>query len=252
MSKPTRPSKTYLRIGEIAERSGVSAKALRLYEQRGLLKPCTHSEAGYRLYGPDALRRLMQIVVLKRGGFSLAEIAGLQSSETVVIAALLGERIEALQRDLADKTRALATLRTISQRMGSASTLDLDQLLESIHMGSTLKLDLSDAERDVVRQRAEQIGGDNMKALHNAYPELIAQMRAAMAAGRSATDPGVVEMARRYRALAPALPDIDPAVKAKLVGSLGARPDVMAEHGLDSALLRYLRDAIDAEKASRE
>ena len=117
-------------------------------------------------------------------------------------------------------------------------------------MGNTLKLDLSDAERDVVRQRAEQIGGANLKALHNAYPELIAQMRAAMAAGRPATDPDVVEIARRYRALAPALPEVDPAVKAKLVGSLGARPDVMAEHGLDPALLSYPREALDAAKAS--
>jgi DNA-binding transcriptional MerR regulator len=252
MSKPTHTSRTYLRIGEIAERSGVSAKALRLYEQRGLLKPCTHSEAGYRLYGPDALRRLMQIVLLKRSGFSLAEIAELLSSGAIVISALLNERIEALQRDLADKTRALSALRTISQRMGSTSTFNLDQLLESIHMGSSLKLDLSDAERDVVRQRAEQIGGDNMKALHNAFPELIVQMRAAMTAGKPATDASVVEMARRYRALAPALPDIDPTIKEKLVGSLGARPDVMAEHGLDPALLSYLRDAIDAAKAGRE
>src|SRR5580698_4551905 len=80
MSNPTTATKSYLRIGQIARRSGVSAKALRLYEQRGLLKPCTHSEAGYRLYGPDALRRLMQIVVLKRSGFTLAEIGGLLSS----------------------------------------------------------------------------------------------------------------------------------------------------------------------------
>ncbi|HTD29008.1 MAG TPA: MerR family transcriptional regulator, partial [Xanthomonadaceae bacterium] len=73
MSKPT-TTRHYLRIGQIAKRSGVSIKALRLYAERGLLKPCTHSEAGYRLYGPEALRRLMQIVVLKRSGFTLAQI----------------------------------------------------------------------------------------------------------------------------------------------------------------------------------
>ena len=73
-STTTAIAKPYLRIGQIAERSGVSAKALRLYEQRGLLKPCAHSESGYRLYGPNALQRLMQVLILKRSGFSHAEI----------------------------------------------------------------------------------------------------------------------------------------------------------------------------------
>lgn len=249
MSKSLPPAKSYLRIGEIAERSGVSTKALRLYEQRGLLQPSTHSQAGYRLYGPEALRRLMQIVLLKRSGFTLAEIAGLLSSESPVVATLLGERIAALQRELADKAAALNALRAVSERMGSASTLDLDQLLESIHMSNTLKFDLSDAERDVVRQRAEQIGSESIKALRSAYPDLIAQMRTAMAAGKPATDAGVVEIARRYRALAPAMPEVDAAVKAKLIGSLDARPDVMAEHGLDPALRRYVSDAMAAAKA---
>jgi DNA-binding transcriptional MerR regulator len=248
MSKPTTTA-SYLRIGQIAKRSGVSAKALRLYEQRGLLKPCAHSEAGYRLYGPDALRRLMQIVVLKRSGFSLAEIGRLFTRDATATASLFTARIETLERDLADRVRALETLRRIAWHAGSASTLDLDQLLESIHMGSTLKLDLSDAERDVVRQRAEQIGGDSMKALRSAYPDLIAQMRAAMEAGTPPTDAVVVAAARRYRALAPAMPDVDATVRKRLVDSVGARADVMAEHGLDPALFRYLCAAIEAAKA---
>lgn len=69
MPKSPNSNVSYMRIGQVAVRSGVSAKALRLYEQRGLLKPCAYSAAGYRLYGPAALRRLMQIVALKRSGF---------------------------------------------------------------------------------------------------------------------------------------------------------------------------------------
>ena len=107
MSRPTTIAKSYLRIGQIAERSGVSAKALRPYEQRGLLKPCAHSESGYRLYGPDALRRLMQIMVLKRSGFSLAEIGRLLARDSTAAAHLLATRIETLERDVADRTQAL-------------------------------------------------------------------------------------------------------------------------------------------------
>ena len=62
----------------------------------------------------------------------------------------MGERIAALQRELAEKTRALRTLETVANRVGTASTLDLDQLLESINMTNALDLHLSLALRERV------------------------------------------------------------------------------------------------------
>lgn len=241
MSKPT--ANSYLRIGQIAERSGVSAKALRLYEQRGLLKPCTHSESGYRLYGPDALRRLMQIVVLKRSGFSLAEIGQLLARDSTA-AHLLAARIQTLERDVADRTQALEVLRRMARRVGSASTLDIDQLLESIHMGSTLKVDLTDSERVAFRKRAEQLGADGMEAAQRAWPELIAQVRAAMDAGTPTTDPSVVVMSRRWHALVTAATGNDAAINRKLSEAYIAQPDALAAQGMDPAMFRYIGEAL--------
>ncbi|HTA64935.1 MAG TPA: MerR family transcriptional regulator [Xanthomonadaceae bacterium] len=246
MSKTTITSKSYLRIGQIAQRSGVSAKALRLYEQRGLLKPCAHSEAGYRLYGPDALRRLMQIVVLKRSGFSLAQIGRLLERDAKAAAHLLAARIATLERDLADRTQALATLRRMERRMGSASTLDLDQLLESIYMGSTLKVDLSDAERAAFEKRAEQLGSEGMEAAQNEWPRLIAQVRAAMDAGTPATEASAVSLARRWHALIVAATGNDAAVNRKIGQAWQAQPDAMAAQGMDPAMFRYIGAAMAA------
>ena len=64
---------------EVARRFGVSIKALRLYERRGLLKPL-RSEAGWRTYGPDQIARLHQILALKGLGLSLASIGQLLAS----------------------------------------------------------------------------------------------------------------------------------------------------------------------------
>lgn len=41
--------------GEIAKKAGVSQKAVRLYDQKGLLKPSEYSEGNYRLYDKEAL-----------------------------------------------------------------------------------------------------------------------------------------------------------------------------------------------------
>ncbi len=96
MSKPSVPAKL-LRIGELARHLGLSAKALRLYEARGLLQPDAHSASGYRLYGANALTRLSEIAVLKRAGFTLTEIGALLQ-RTGSAAALVEARIVALRR----------------------------------------------------------------------------------------------------------------------------------------------------------
>ena len=60
--------------GEIARKAGVSQKAVRLYDEKGLLKPTEYSEGNYRLYDKEALQILEKIVALKQIGFSLEEI----------------------------------------------------------------------------------------------------------------------------------------------------------------------------------
>ncbi|SRR6266498_549972 len=61
-------------IGEISQRSGVSRKALRLYEAAGILPPPRRTPSGYRVYDADALNLVSFIRQAQRLGFTLAEI----------------------------------------------------------------------------------------------------------------------------------------------------------------------------------
>jgi MerR family copper efflux transcriptional regulator len=63
-----------LLIGEVAARSGVSRKALRLYERTGVLPPARRTSAGYRLYTDDTLALLVFVTQARRLGFRLDEI----------------------------------------------------------------------------------------------------------------------------------------------------------------------------------
>lgn len=60
--------------GEIAKKVGISQKAVRLYDEKGLLKPSDYSEGNYRLYDKEAILVLEKIIALKQIGFSLEEI----------------------------------------------------------------------------------------------------------------------------------------------------------------------------------
>jgi DNA-binding transcriptional MerR regulator len=67
-------SAQFLNPSTAAHRLGVSAKALRLYERRGLVTP-GRTAAGWRTYGPDEIARLAEIVALRALGLSLSQIA---------------------------------------------------------------------------------------------------------------------------------------------------------------------------------
>lgn len=67
-------SAEFLNPSEAARRLGVSTKALRLYEQRGLLAPIRNT-AGWRVYGPDQMGRAAEITALRALGLSLAQVA---------------------------------------------------------------------------------------------------------------------------------------------------------------------------------
>src|SRR5438270_9800302 len=63
----------YLRVGDLARLTGKSVRALRLYEEMGLLEPATRSSGGFRLYHPEAVERVRWIELLNGLGISLHE-----------------------------------------------------------------------------------------------------------------------------------------------------------------------------------
>lgn len=74
----------YLQIGEVAERTSVTQRTLRFYEEKGLLKPPTRMEGGFRLYSEADIQRVERIKRLQRLlGFSLAEIKEMVEAEEV-------------------------------------------------------------------------------------------------------------------------------------------------------------------------
>jgi DNA-binding transcriptional MerR regulator len=63
-----------MRVGELADRTDKTVRALHLYEERGLIEPVKRSGGGYRLYDESNVERIEFIDRLQRVGLSLAEI----------------------------------------------------------------------------------------------------------------------------------------------------------------------------------
>lgn len=96
-----------MKIGELAQRAGVAASAIRYYEQQGLLPKAVRGVNGYRVYSESALERLHLIQIGQNLGFSLQAIQrvlALQGS------AYEDGLIQGVETRLAEIERMLVTL----------------------------------------------------------------------------------------------------------------------------------------------
>lgn len=96
-------------IGEAARRAGLTAKAVRLYEARGLLPPAVRTASGYRCYSPADVQLLRFIRHARDLGLSLAEIRtiiGLRHGEAPPpsgdVIALLQTHLTVIERTITD------------------------------------------------------------------------------------------------------------------------------------------------------
>jgi DNA-binding transcriptional MerR regulator len=75
---------TLYTIGELSRRTGLPVRTIRFYSDSGVVPPADRTEAGYRLYGPDALARLELVRTLRDLGIDLATIRRVLEREVSV------------------------------------------------------------------------------------------------------------------------------------------------------------------------
>ncbi len=111
-----------LRIGELAQRVGVSAKTIRYYEELRLLPEPVRSPGGYRLYGVDDEERLRFISTARRTGFTLGQIKEVLALRDRGVAPCDYVR-EAVRRRLGEVDRQLAELNELKRELGELETV---------------------------------------------------------------------------------------------------------------------------------
>ena len=125
-------SAQFLNPSEAARRLGVSAKALRLYEQRRLVVP-VRTTAGWRAYGPAELAKAGEIVALRALGLSLAQVAQVLGGDAKRLEPALAAHQSTLEeriRQLAITVEKVRGLRADLARSRAPAAGELARLLE--------------------------------------------------------------------------------------------------------------------------
>lgn len=106
----------FLNASEAARRLGVSAKALRLYEERGLVRPL-RSEAGWRTFGPAQMERAAEVAALRALGLSLAQVAAVLNGDAATLDAALLAHQGTLDGRMKDIAGAMERVRALRARL---------------------------------------------------------------------------------------------------------------------------------------
>ncbi len=244
----------FLNASDAARRLGISTKALRLYEQRGLLAP-VRSDAGWRAYGPEDLERASEIVALRALGFSLAQVARILKGDASGLEPALATHQASLEARLREVVAAMDGVRALRgdlARGGAPSAAHLAHTLlptAGLHVafdlpwpwgGEPFELrdirpltyitgPLGSGKTRLAMRIAEEIGGVFLALDRATYPSLQSKIEptVALLAQDGATD--------------------TPALRALLAGLETSTPIVvdLVEQGLDKAtqeaLIAHLR-----------
>ena len=110
-----------LKIGELAQRAGISRDTLRFYEKHGLITPSNRTDSGYRLYSKSDVLRISFILSAKEVGFTLNEIHQLLELEVTKdkkscqdVKEFVDNKIQVVNQRLIEMKKIKQSLKTLS------------------------------------------------------------------------------------------------------------------------------------------
>jgi DNA-binding transcriptional MerR regulator len=149
-----------MRIGELARHAGISVRAIRYYEELGLIRPVKRSPGGFRLYGLENHKRLAVINFLKEAGLPLMEIRQIllakqrsgSNKETVdFLLRVFDERLRGLETRIGVLLDMKSELQKAIGILRSCQSCDKKVLLDSLSCGGCVRLADTEAVPETFR-----------------------------------------------------------------------------------------------------
>ncbi|SNT34054.1 DNA-binding transcriptional regulator, MerR family [Streptosporangium subroseum] len=159
-------------IGDVARRSGVSARMLRHYDSLGLVRPMGRTGAGYREYSGEDIRRIFHIESLRSLGLSLRDVGRALDDPDFTPSELVDDLIRQTRERIADETELLTRLR----RIGAAEPAGWEDVLQIVALLQAL---------------GSKSAGKRQRAALSSVEEVPVPVEALVEAVLSETDPNV-------------------------------------------------------------
>jgi DNA-binding transcriptional MerR regulator len=182
------------RVGELAEMTGLTVRALHHYDEIGLLRPSSRSGAGHRRYAADDVRRLHRILALRGFGLSLAEIGEVLAGTETDPRDLIRRQLNQVEERIMVARQLCHSLLDVLRALDNAVEPSAQTLIELIEVMTAMERPLSPEQlhatsesRHTMRQSLseEQLASmaqDRERAMAQIPPDELAEMHRKRAA----------------------------------------------------------------------
>ena len=241
-----------LTVGQVAERFHVTVRTLHHYDEIGLLRPSERSPAGYRLYTGDDITRLQHVVVYRRLGFALEEIALLLENPENVEEHLRRQRAAVMSRLDEMRELVVAIDRALEREMNSerATDEDLKELFGEGFHDAQVEAEEKWGDTDAWRQsqeRTRDYSRSDWEAVKAESDRVHAAFTDAMDAGEPPTSEAAMAAAELHRTSMQRFYDCDYEMQRGLADMYVSDPRFIATYDeIRPGMSHYVRDAIHA------
>ncbi|MFH8568462.1 MerR family transcriptional regulator [Streptomyces sp. NPDC017993] len=192
-------------IGEVAQASGMTVRALHHYDEIGLLRASERTASGHRRYTESDVRRLYRVRALRSLGLSLEEIAGALKDSADDLGAmrdLLSAQLRGLEAHAGRIQQLTHQIRGLVGQLDKASTPDPDQFMTTLEMMSVFEATFTPEQREQLAQRRAELGPEAIEAAKTEWAGLVEELLRHTQDRTPFDDPRVQDLARRWDALA--------------------------------------------------
>lgn len=216
------------KVGELAARTGLTVRTLHHYDAIGLLSPSGRTGSahgsGHRLYTAADVSRLHQIICLKQLGFSLEQVKEYMTRADYDPRTVVRLHLAKVRQQAAELAELGNRLEALANTLDSVDNVSADTFLETIEVMTMIEKYYTPEQLEQLKQRKEEVGDARIKEVEAEWPQLMAEVQAAMDAGIEPADPKVQDMARRWVGLVNEFTGGDPGI-FKSLSSMYANED---------------------------
>jgi DNA-binding transcriptional MerR regulator len=230
-----------LKVGELAERAGLTVRALHHYDSIGLLAPSARSPAGYRLYDRDDVARLQQIQALRKLGMDLAGVKAYLDRADVSPLAIVTRQLAALDDQIENARKMRDQLCRLQAQLARGETPALSTWLTTLeNMTMYDKYFTKDELARLPLVTNPDAGAD--------WRVLVDEVGALMDAGAAVDSAAVRACALRWMALLERDTGGDGTLLMKLDTMHTEQPQVQRDTGISPAMRGFMMRAIGEVK----
>lgn len=231
------------KIGEVTRRTGLSARALRFYEDQGLIGPVSRNLVGHRLYTQSDLLQLQQIRCMRLLGISLADMKPMLNDSNRLVPQFKRQLIQLrIKREAIQSLEGKLSVLIKGLDSKSVSSDELDEVLFQT-LETMMMYEKYFKQSDINKIHAHGHGSKSELGTEEAWNQWVELMKSEIQAGSEPQSRQVQELMSHWNDMINHFTGDDDQRRQAFNELMHNEPQAREDHGIDDDLYEFMSKA---------